>query len=495
MTEKNSKKLPFLEKFYYGGASFGNTIHIQMVNLYLLFFYVDVIGLKPAYVSFAILAANIWDAVTDPLMGFISDHTHSRFGRRRVYLLLAAVPLGITFYLTFAPPSSLAGFSLFIYLLFLLSVLYVLFTMVGVPYMALGAELSADPEERSSVFGFSYVAYQIGALAGMSIPNLVLEFSDDAIVFLHARLGLFSESFTERALGYLIQPTNEYRLIAAFIGVVACCGILVTFFGTRERMSYQPEKVSFTSWKIFANLYRDLLATLKGRAFVILMIANLAISVGTATLVTLWVFTAKYWLKMENLLTPMFLSFSLSAMISAMFWVWISKSTTKKTAFALGQLVLTIALFTCYIMVEGRPVLAVGVMAFIGAGAGVFALSGSIIADLVDYDEFETSKRREGAFYGVFNLISGKGGWAVGAFIAGLYLEIIGFENNVEMTPEVLFMYKLIYPICAFIVLMGFIAFLFFPYDKEEHARIQREIEQRKEQAVEHQSLEQSGRI
>ena len=183
---------------------------------------------------------------------------------------------------------------------------------------------------------------------------------------------------------------------------------------------------------------------------------------------------------MEDLLTPMFLFFSLSAMVSAIIWVRISQGTTKKKTFALGQLALIVALFTCYIMAEGKPILNLAVMAFIGLGAGVFALSGSIIADLVDYDEFKTRKRREGAFFGIFNLFCDKGGYAVGAFIAGVYLEIIDFEKGAEMTPEVLFKYKLIYPISASIVLAGLIVFLFFPYNKDEHARLQLEIVQRK---------------
>ena len=107
-------KVGLAEKSAYGFAGLGAGLVRNMISLYLLFYYSDIIGLSPAYMSLAIMIGNIWDAVTDPLMGFISDHTDSRMGRRRLYLFWGAFPLGLLVYFTWAPPSALEGFPLFL---------------------------------------------------------------------------------------------------------------------------------------------------------------------------------------------------------------------------------------------------------------------------------------------------------------------------------------------------------------------------------------------
>jgi Na+/melibiose symporter-like transporter len=198
--KNNEKKISLTEKTCYGTAGFGAGVIRNMIGLYLLFYYADILGLSAAYVGLAIMIANIWDAVTDPLMGFISDHTSARIGRRRVYLLVGALPLGLLVFLTWAPPESLSGFWLFLYVAILLSLLYGNYTVVAVPYLALGAELSPDPDERSSVFGFNFAFQKIGELVGAILPNLVLEFSDTIIRLLHKPLGLLSASSAQRAI-------------------------------------------------------------------------------------------------------------------------------------------------------------------------------------------------------------------------------------------------------------------------------------------------------
>ena len=129
MTAKNTEtRISLFEKSSYGVAGLGGGLTRNMIGLYLLFYYADIIGLSPAYVSLAIMIGNIWDAVTDPLMGFISDHTHSRLGRRRVYLVAGAVPLGLIIFFTWVPPASLTGLPLFIYVTVLVSLLYANYT-------------------------------------------------------------------------------------------------------------------------------------------------------------------------------------------------------------------------------------------------------------------------------------------------------------------------------------------------------------------------------
>ena len=477
--------ITLFEKSSYGVAGLGAGLTRNMIGLYLLFYYADIIGLSPAYVSTAVMIGNIWDAVTDPLMGFISDHTHSRMGRRRVYLLAGAIPLGLVLFLTWTPPSSLAGFPLFLYLAVLISLLYANYTVVAVPYLALGAELSSDPDERSSVFGFNFVFTKVGELAGALLPNLALEFSDEIIRFLHGPLGLFSDPFTRRALEYFAQPMNAFRFTAALVGLIVTCSTLTTFVGTRERVPHEPERKPLGLSGLFGNLYKDLFDTLKNRPFFVLLMAMLTIDIGSGITASMMMCVAKYWLKMEGLVALFIATYMFCAMGAAVFWVQFSKRTTKRMTYLLGQSILTIGLFCTFFMVEGKPLRVFALLAFSGFGLGAYVMLWSLIADRVDYDEYSTHKRREGAYYGIYTLFS-KAAGGVGVFFAGQYLDIIGFEKGVPMTPEMLFRIKLLFgPITAFINLAGVIIFCFFHYDKKEHERIQRELTERKERMTE----------
>jgi len=478
-----SIRLP--EKVFYGVAGFGGGISRNMISLYLLFYYADVVGLSPAYISLAIMIGNIWDAVTDPLMGFISDHTHTRLGRRRVYLLGGAVPLGLLVFFMWTPPSSLAGFSLFLYVVVLITLLYAIYTVVAVPYLALGAELSTDPDERSSIFGFNFGFTRFGELAGAIVPHVALEFSDDIINLLHHKLGFFSDSFAERATEYFSQPVSAFRFTAAAIGIVITCTVLTTFFGTRERVPHEPEKKPLAPAKLFGTLYGDLFSTLRNKPFFILLMAMLTIDVGSGITASMMMFVTKYWLKMEGLVSAFYATYMFFAMGAAIFWVQLSKRTTKKLSYLLGQSILTVGLFGAFFMAEGKILRVFILLAFSGFGLGAYVMLWSLIADLVDYDEFVSHKRREGSYYGVYTLFS-KAAGGVGVFFAGLYLKLIGFEKGVAITPEMLFKIKLLFgPITALINLVGVVIFCFFHYDKKEHERIQRELAQRKERIVE----------
>jgi len=132
-------------------------------------------------------------------------------------------------------------------------------------------------------------------------------------------------------------------------------------------------------------------------------------------------------------------------------------------------------------MVEGKPWRVFAILAFSGFGLGAYVMLWSLIADRVDYDEYETHKRREGSYYGIYTLFS-KAAGGVGVFLAGMYLNFIGFERDVAMSPETLYKFKLLFgPITALINLAGVVIFCFFHYDKKEHEQIQKELAARKE--------------
>jgi Na+/melibiose symporter-like transporter len=256
---------------------------------------------------------------------------------------------------------------------------------------------------------------------------------------------------------------------------------LISFFGTRERVLPEPDRAPMAARSMLGTLYGDLFATLKNRPFFVLLMTMMTIDVGSGITAAMMMFVAKYWIKMEELVAGFIVIYVLSATISALFWVQFSKRTTKKMTYLLGQTILTIALFATFFMVEGKPLRVFALLAFSGFGLGAYVMLWSLIADLVDYDEYKSHKRREGAYYGIYTLFS-KAAVGVGVFFAGIYLKLIGFEQGTAMPPDMLFKFKLLFgPITALVNFAGVIIFLFFHYDKEEHQRIQGELAQRKQ--------------
>ena len=151
-----SEKLSFITKFYYGFGSMAYGIKDNAFSYFLLFVYVQVFGLAPDLAGLAIFVMLIFDAISDPLIGYFSDRTRSRWGRRHPFMYFSAIPVGLSFFLLWDPPSHLSQNELFFYLLFLGIFIRTAITFYEIPSAALGPELSKDYVERSSLMSFRY---------------------------------------------------------------------------------------------------------------------------------------------------------------------------------------------------------------------------------------------------------------------------------------------------------------------------------------------------
>lgn len=161
--------VPRAMKLGYGVGDFAANLAFQSIALFYVFFLTDVFGISPSWAGVIFLIAKVWNAVVDPIMGYITDHTHSRFGRKRPYLLFGAVPLGIVFALLFfAPdlvPSAVSPYPRFIWALVTFLVFSTMISVVNVPYGALTADLTLDMNERSNLTGYRMTFAVIGTLA------------------------------------------------------------------------------------------------------------------------------------------------------------------------------------------------------------------------------------------------------------------------------------------------------------------------------------------
>ena len=477
-------KLGFIEKNAYGSCAFALGVVMFMASFYLLFFYSDIIGMDPALVGIAIMIGKIWDAFSDPMMGFISDHTKSKKGRRKLYFLIGSVPLAIAFFIIWSPPAAIIDggtVPLFIYLTGCWVLLNTGFTVVAVPYYSFGAEITQDPDERSSAFAYNYAYFRIGQLVAVILPNLALESPETFIGILHGKLGLFSDAFADRALVYLSNPTNSIRMVAAFLGLLVAGSVLGTFFGTKERVRHEEESATGNMKETVRLLFSDLFKTLKNRPYLILIIATLVADANGGIVLSMFPYIMKYWMKMEGQMSAFFSIVVVSGIIFAFMWVAVSKRIGKKNVYLVAQALYGIVLWAFLLLGPDSSIyLIVIIMLGMGASLSAYMMVWSLIADVVDYDEHKTGKRHEGAFFGFYTFAQ-KTAMAFGVLLVGVFLNTIGLEKGAEVTPQMVSYIKMfIGPFAGTINFFGFAVFLMFHYDREEHGRIQTELNERK---------------
>ena len=167
-------RLPRTTVFAYGLPGIGAGYMYLLVGLYVMKFSTDVLLISPLVMGLIFSASRIWDAVSDPLVGYLSDRTRSRFGRRRTWMVASVVPIAGAFVMIFAPPSGLTGTGLVIWMAVAIIGWYSMMTAFFVPHLSLGAELSTNYHERSRLFGYRHGFYTAGSILCLVTMQLLI---------------------------------------------------------------------------------------------------------------------------------------------------------------------------------------------------------------------------------------------------------------------------------------------------------------------------------
>jgi GPH family glycoside/pentoside/hexuronide:cation symporter len=453
-----TNRLSRTTKLAYGAGDLGAAIATAINGFFLLNFLINIAGLRPGTAGTIFLIAKIWDAVNDPIIGWLTDHTVSRFGRRRPWLLFAAIPFGLAFFLQWiVPPLSEVG--LFWYYLIVAILLDTAFTAVNVPYAAMTAELTQDYDERtrlSSVrMSFSIIG---GVLAAFFHGIIVSQFPHD--------------------------PKLGYAISAAIWSFAIAGPCFITFFGTKEPdvvINARPGTKSpgfVEGFRIALNNKPCMLVT------IIYLLSWLAIQFAQNNL---QLYT-KDWIKMDmGLFSFLLLAIQFSSFIWVVIWTKVSERIGKQNVYYLGAGFFVLALMGLFFLQPGQVVLTFILAAVAGIGISVgYLVPWSMVPDVVELDELETGQRREGIFYGIFVFLQ-KMGLALGLFISGWALELTGYINATQEIPEptqpasaLLAMRVLIGPVSAGILLLSLLAVKAYPITREKHAEIRAELAKRK---------------
>ena len=447
------QKLTLGSKVRYGLADLGFALITSAMQFFLLFYYTDVAGINPALAGVALMVGKLtWDAINDPLFGYWSDRTRSRFGRRRIYMLIGAVPLGIAAWIMFSLPKGLTGVPAFLAVLFSFWLVDTFHTMTTTPYYALTPELTRDYNERASLTSIRMVYSVFGYILGAALTTILA--------------GIFQGS------GMNLQ--QAWSTTGAVFGTVAVITTLITTFSIKERPELAGEPSTLPPVKA-------ILTSFKNKPFQILMIAFVLSSFSFTVLTALVPYFIQYQLNMGDQVSFVLLAMLLTVGIFLIPAKLVSDRINKGPAYALGLFIASLALISGFFLPhEPTPLIyVVAIVAGLGFSAQ-WVCPWSMLPDVIEYDEKMTGERREGVYYGLWAFL-GKFTGAFGVAVSGWALGLFGYIPNVEQTIRALFGIRFFFAIVPAIVLLISLPFLIkYPITRQSHAALVKELADRK---------------
>ncbi|MEM7019096.1 MAG: MFS transporter [Pseudomonadota bacterium] len=469
---KREGKVPLSTKFYQGIGAIPDTYKNFAFGTFLLFYYNQVLGMSASLASVAIMVALIVDAITDPLVGSLSDNLKSRWGRRHPLMYLAALPLGFTLYLTFIPPDGLSETGLFIWLTIFSVAVRASMTLFLVPWNALFAEFSEDYVERSQILTFRYL---VGWISGVTFTFLTWTYIFPS-----------SEEYTP---GHL-NPAS-YETFAIILALLVTVAVLLTTALTQREVPYmlQPkiDPPKFSIWRVL----NEVILALRNRNFLIIFIVILTSSIigGVEGVFGIYMQTYFWGFQPEDL---RWFSFAiLGAFISFVFINTLQQHFDKQNILivcALFNLVnglIIIGLrFLDVLPDNGDPlllyILIANTVIRVASDTTIGIMAGSMIADTLDAQELETGQRQEGIFSAALSF-SGKATSGFGVLIGGLVLDfVLAFPKNVsptEISESLVFQLGLVAGILIplfFIIPIYFISW--YKITRKDHERIREQL-------------------
>ena len=462
-----TRKVDLSTKLYYGFGAVANGAKSNGFNYLLLFYYSQVIGLRADLVSLGILIALVFDAISDPLVGYISDNTHSKLGRRHPYMYAAGVPVALAYYFLWSPPAW-DETGLFLYFVCMAVLIRTLITFYEIPATALVAELTDDYDQRTEMMSFRYFFGWWGGLT-MAVMNY--------LVFLPEEKG---------GLEY-VQGWSNYGLTAS---IVIFISIYVSAIGTHKHIPHLRKPPSSAPFS-FTKTKKEIKETLSNRSFFALFVSALlqAVAAGVSTSLSIY-FSRHFWELTTTQIGYMNLPYFFSAFIALMLAPRVSRWLGKKKG---GMTVLGLAFAMApmpYILrvlglfpENGTDTLFWTLVVFNTVEVTLIIMSSSLIAamiaDVVEDSEVKTGRRSEGIFFAA-NSFAQKAVNGLGVVVAGQILAIIQFPTKAkpgQVPEETLFDLAYIYvPTVLFFYLLALAVLSIYRINREDHTENLRKL-------------------
>lgn len=471
-------RLPVLQKFAYGIGALVNNLQAAAIGMMAIVLNLG-LGMDPVVVGTLMALPRLLDAMTDPAMGYISDHSKLRWGRRRPFIFVGAIISGLIFALLWQLPAGYGKDFYFWYFLIGANLFYVAYTVYATPLIALGYELTPDYNERTRLMG---VANFMGQFAWVAAP--------------------WFYAFMENERFFPDSVTGA-RWLAVYIGIfVAVFGIVPALF-CRERMQGIAEREELAAEKgegavhglarTLRDFFHGFLETMKVRPFLFLCGATflvfngfMLVSAFTSYVIIYYVYSGDKDLGAQL----MGWNGTLSAIATfgvIVFAAWLGTRIGKRRAFFVctGVSVLGYVLkWFCYSRTEPYLLLLPTPLIAFGLGA-LFTLMGSMVADVCDFDELKSGLRREGMFGAIFWWVV-KLGMALALWLSGYALNFTGFDVALEgdQSTRTLFLMRLLdCGVPALTSVLAIVLVAFYPITEAMARQVRTQLEERRGRA------------
>lgn len=447
--KENNEKLTLRSKIAYAVGVLAHSVGPgTIVAFWYLFFLTDVARLNPALAGVTIIVGGAWDAVNDPLIGWLSDRTRTRWGRRRPYLFFGAVPYGATFALMWWVPPIQSQIILCLYF----ALVYILFdtavTLVSCPYDALVPELTLDYDERTSVTSYrAFFSIITGLLAAVGFGLVLESISNMQVAF--AGMGV--------AFGLIFIPT-----------------ILIAFFGTEERKSFRRVPA--------ASFRESLKSVLQNRPWRYSLGMHILSWVPVNIASAVFVYFLVYWINMRPGQASMVQGVILGS--SALFLplvLWMGRRWEKRTAYIVSITSWLVVMLSILLVPQGATLLAYLIAILTGPGiAAAHALPRAMSADTLDVDQIKSGRRQEGIYAG-FEVFARKISTKVVLAGVGPILAFSGYVKNAQTQPyEALLAIRLLLAVVPAVILFLAVVLAWkYPLSRQAHRDVQVQLEER----------------
>lgn len=438
----------------YGAPGIGAGYMYLLINLYIMKFSTDVLLIAPAIMSTIFGISRVWDAVSDPLVGYMSDRTQASMGRRRSWLMFSIVPLAAMFIWVFSPPPSLTGGWLVAWMAIGVIGFYSAATIFIVPHMSLGAELTPNYHERSRLYGLRHAAFTVGSILALVSMQLLINAEQE------------SESAVRLA-------AFELSTLAA---IVTAGLIAYAVYKLRERSDFKG-RVNESPLAAFQDVWRNVHARL-------VLVVSFVEHIGSAVIGLLTLYIAQYVIGRPELAAVIILSYMIPSTISVPLWIPLSRRFGKIRLWMFSMMLTGLsfgAMFVLPFLAPDTKVVTIFVLAvFAGLAAGCGGtIAPSVQSDIIDYDEYLTGERKEGSYFAAFNFVH-KSATGVMIFITGFVLQFSGYvPNEVQSMTVQIAMVTLygLFPLVCYTV--GTFMFSRFTLDEAAHTKMRDELNAR----------------
>lgn len=443
-------------KLGFGVGDLGGNLFFTVMGFYLLNYLTDSFGLAAGAAGTAIALGKVWDAVTDPAVGYLSDRTHTRWGRRRPYMAVGAVFLFIFMILMFLDPGIASDQGRFAWALVIYCLLNTAYTLVNIPYGSLTPELTGDFDERTTLNGYRMSFAVVGTLVGAgTVLPLVGAFGGDGAA---------------------------WTITGAVMGAVMAAATFITVLTVREKLG--------APLKSRVKIIRSYLEVLSQKPFLTILIPYAFHMTGIAIIQASLIYYFQYIYRAEEQFVLALLFLLVAALIFIPVWVAISRRIGKHWSYNIGMGILGVAVLAFFAFGANLPIW----FAFVVFGVGGIGLSTnyvmpwSLVPDVVEYDFAENGNRREGIFYGMWTFVS-KLGSALGLGLTGWILAAFGYieptsavADPVQGAGAILGIRLLTGPVPAFFFLGGIVVLSFYPITREVYAGIMAKVAEREKE-------------